>query len=324
MPPRQPPPALLAPLLLLCTLLPPSASNLTTRQQAPLCGSFCRFSMCSANATLQPLRPAPFVILGPPLLPSNRFVCHPDPSNPSNPTPLITILATGDPQLALSPPTTFTPLSLWRPPTLSPTFPPNFLRIAQTSPGRRRLPGITNAPPRGNQWSFLHNRCFILPIHRYRPLTSPSQPRPPTIDSTTQPDACVAFRTRAPSLHVQLTWQSNGDGDLVVQQPSGAVVDFLNPASPAGGRLVGDNGVDTCAHPDFPGYTENVVYFPGRPVPAGRWVAEAWQAAECGRRRATTRWNLTVVRDGVVRTTTRGLARYAGQYQRVGVLPFTV
>eukprot|EP00177_Eucheuma_denticulatum_P005336 GFKZ01009694.1.p1 GENE.GFKZ01009694.1~~GFKZ01009694.1.p1 ORF type:complete len:370 (+),score=1.72 GFKZ01009694.1:161-1111(+) len=309
-------------MLLLFVLVPRLHATLPpplTRQQVPLCGSFCRFSMCSANATLPRLRPAPFVILGPPLVPSNRFICQ------RGANPLITILSTSDPQIQL-PNNTLTPLSTYRPPNLTPRFPPRFLRTALLRPGSRALYGVTSLPPRGNQWSFLHDRCFVLPITRYR-IQNPDQPAQfQTIDASQQRDSCVAFRTRAPLLHVQLTWESNGDGDILVQgpPPSRTTIDFLNPRPNARSRLVGDNGQDTCNDATFPGYTENVVYFPGSTLPQGEWVAEAWQAGDCGRRGARTPWSLSVVRDGLVSSVTEGVAVSRGEYQKAGVLRFTI
>eukprot|EP00177_Eucheuma_denticulatum_P005500 GFKZ01010000.1.p1 GENE.GFKZ01010000.1~~GFKZ01010000.1.p1 ORF type:complete len:348 (+),score=8.57 GFKZ01010000.1:83-1045(+) len=280
------------------------------------CGGSCRFSFCSTSSSGGIVDRVPFILFGPPGKALNRFICENTPNNP-----ILSPITTGEPQIFEN--RSFIPLSAWRPAGLSPNFPPRFLRASQLIPGSRPLNGIAPQPPTGNQWSFLHNRCFRLPISLY---TTQDSNGTLATQTGSGPRDCVAFRTTAPSLHVIMEWGGNGDGDLSLQEPSRNVVDFLTNRSNTGARLLSDSGTDTCGIPNFEGYTESIRYFPDRPLPSGMYVAEAWQASDCNRTNSFTNWSLTVVRDGVVNPmeSINGTVQSSANYTRVGSLVFEV
>lgn len=288
----------------------------TDRQRRPRparCTASCRFSLCTAGPSLRPTRDR-FIILGPPRTAFNRFICLANSTHP-----VLMPMSTGNP-LIRDDTGSLIPLNQWNPPNLSRPFAARFFRARPLIPGSRPLRGIAPERSRGNQWSFLHNRCFVLPLTSFTLMQNGN----PTTTTTAASTDCVAFETRAPTLHILMVWEGNGDGDLAVQEPTRDVVDFLTTTSAAGGRLNGDNGRGLCGAANFPGYTESVTYFPGVNVPSGPFVAEAWQASDCGRQGASTAWSLRAISNGKVLPmgNTGGTVTSTGNYTRAGDLVF--
>lgn len=286
-------------LFILLVLLP-----LCLSQRPGRCGSQCRYAMCNNDGRrVFPVPLSPFVLFAGPLEASGFFPCRRDNS------PIIAVTSVGEAQVRAG--NRFINISWWRPPGLRSAFPADTIQPVRfrnsqvTGFGRRLL----NA----NQWRFLHDQCMIIPI---KEVTIKKGNTIQTLKVKGE-DECVAIRTTAPQLHFQLIWDSPGDGDLVVQQPDGDVVDFLNLRSEEG-RLTGDNGVGLCRS-SLPGYTENVVYFRGKPK-RGRYRVEGWESKGCGSR---TNVELRVISEGVVRKSIKTSAPGGLVYRRVAKQLFT-
>ena len=99
----------------------------------------------------------------------------------------------------------FVPISLWSPPGLRKNFKATYLRpfkvLFMPQSGIGRLSGSKD------QYSFLHDRCVILPITKYERinLTAGSRLKLVTKSGRTE---YVAFRTTAPSIEVKLLWDT--------------------------------------------------------------------------------------------------------------------
>lgn len=305
------PRSLMCPLLLLLTLILPSLIlsipvnvthvpltilhntlhrsihiNPATRQRrVDPCGRSCVFRLCNFNGETRLLEPASFVILNDINQAALPYVCLPNQQ------------AIGQVQSS-SPARTVSngrliPISRFSPSGLNAAFSNNLFRT--TTIPFNPFSGISRRPTVGNQWQFLHDRCITLPIRRYRLLDETDFTPGPLVNVRRGARNCVAFRTTAPTIQVQLTWDSNDDFDLSVIEPDGDTVAFSNERTEAG-RLVGDNNVGSCDTALSAG-RENILYFPGGPIENGLYTVQVRQFNVCTRG-ATTNWRLVVVING--------------------------
>lgn len=104
--------------------------------------------------------------------------------------------------------------------------------------------GIARQSNRGNQEKFVNDLCVIFPIRRYERLM-----RDGSLDRIVQSrnrSDCVSFRSVAPQLLIEFTWNTPDDFDLEVEEPDTNVIDRSTPNSQTGGRLNNDNNVGVC------------------------------------------------------------------------------
>lgn len=270
------------------------------------CGSQCKFRMCNFNGATIQLPLAPFSILGAVTTAALPHVCRHDDD-------MGLVLNSGQAQVKVG--NRFVPISAWRPRGLRRRFPPFFIRTYKV-PG---LPnsGIGRLTSTANQWSFLHDRCMILPITRYQRI-NPATGEVITIVRKSGPNECVAFRTTAPAIHVEVNWDTQDDFDLQVEEPGGAVLSHLNKRTRYG-RLTGDNNAGFCGTALLFG-RENVVYFPNPNIPRGRYKVRLIHYTKCASR--PTNWNIKVVKNGVLIDTERGFSG-VGEQKTVGTTEFT-
>ena len=89
---------------------------------------------------------------------------------------------------------------------------------------------------------------------------------PPATPTTTRPGEP---ELGTGDVQMTLRWSSTADLDLSVVDPTGAQIDFANPASPSGGQLDVDSNFD-CATASATG-VENV-FWPTGAAPDGQYV----------------------------------------------------
>eukprot|EP00177_Eucheuma_denticulatum_P001356 GFKZ01002468.1.p1 GENE.GFKZ01002468.1~~GFKZ01002468.1.p1 ORF type:complete len:352 (+),score=18.79 GFKZ01002468.1:71-1057(+) len=260
--------------------------NPVSRQgRVPPCGRSCRFRLCNFNGATRVLPPASFVILNDINQAALPYVCLADQQaigQVQSATPA-RIVSNGR----------LIPLPRFNPSGLNAAFAGNLFRTS-TIPFMP-FSGISRRPTTGNQWQFLHDQCLTLPIRRYRLLNGPDFTPGRRVNAGRSARNCVAFRTTAATIQVQLTWDSNDDFDVRVTEPDGDTVAFFNTRTEAG-RLVGDNNVGFCDSRLIAG-RENVLYFPGGPIETGRYSVQVRHFNVCNPG-TTTNWRLVVVING--------------------------
>lgn len=260
--------------------------NLSRQRRPRPCGEFCTFRGCNTNGTFFRLPLAPFWVLGAPRNATSPFICIDRPGKD-----VFEVLETGEARIFYE--DLFIPISKWRPPSLSNLFPKNFFQtyLVQSSDHS----GIGRLPTTGNQWDFLHDRCLILPILKY--ATGPGH-NPKVVSTSGGINACVAFRTTAPAMHVQLNWNSNDDFDLGLIEPDGDFLEFFNGNTRTeAGKLNGDNNKGLC-NVQLPGGKEDIVYFPGGPIERGDYETFITHPTSCSK--DPSEWVLRLVKRGVV------------------------
>lgn len=266
----------------------PTFTNSTTRQRrlVEVCGQFCRFRLCNFNGNSFRLDKAAFYLLNPPDETLVPYICR-------SGTSIGRITGTLEPSVADR--EGLVPISEWSPPGLRKPFSPEFFYAGDIS----LLPwsSISRRDTLGNQWDFLHDKCFVLPITGFQIIDSDTQRlvRNERVDTSDRSN-CVAFRTTAPQIHIQLTWDSPDDFDLSVTEPDGDIVNFQTPRSEQG-KLNGDNNKGVCFS-GLPVGKEDIVYFPSRNIETGNYRVSVSHSFKCGA--SSTKWTLTVSKNGVV------------------------
>ncbi|MEO1590237.1 MAG: hypothetical protein AAFU71_02980 [Cyanobacteria bacterium J06632_22] len=96
-------------------------------------------------------------------------------------------------------------------------------------------------------------------------------------------------------IQVTLRWQTEDDLDLVVVDPSGATVSYVNPSVSSGGQL----DVDANAFCENTGFSpvENI-FWPAGGAPAGDYSALVVLSIPCGERTTTVDYTLTILNQG--------------------------
>eukprot|EP00177_Eucheuma_denticulatum_P002484 GFKZ01004467.1.p1 GENE.GFKZ01004467.1~~GFKZ01004467.1.p1 ORF type:complete len:322 (+),score=11.90 GFKZ01004467.1:115-1080(+) len=274
------------------------SSTCKNQPQPRPCGTFCSFKLCERNnREIEFLPTAPSVLLlDGRQISDSRFIC----STQSN---LHSVLDTGEARLFDT--NDFIPISRWRPTGLDPPFRSDTF-TSQRSVSLRG-PGIgRGSDSRGNQWSFLHNRCVILPILRYEERLTDGSFRQRT--SAGEVNSCVSFRTIAPALHFRVEWDNSDDFDMLVVAPDGSITDLVNMRTSCG-RLLGDMPANACRDGSR-NVTEDIVFLPGNVLP-GLYTAEVRHSGDCNRRQAA-RWTLQFIRNGTVVRDAKGVSNNEG------------
>lgn len=277
------------------------------RQRVSPCGQFCKFRLCNFNGERFTIPKAAFVILGAPLTSQLPYICRPGDT-------VGEVLRAGEAQVRQG--SRFVPISRWNPSGLSRNYPALFFRPVKVP----FLPHSGIAPVRSspNQWSFLHDKCWIMPVRRYERINLDSGRVLRRLNSNARSD-CVAFRTTAPAIQVELVWDTPDDFDLEVREPDGDRLNFNNKRSEFG-KLNGDNNVGFCDTKLLFG-KENVLYFPNPNIEKGRYVVTVRHFTKCATR--PTNWTLRIVVNGKVITTRRRFSAI-GDNRVVGTAAFTI
>ncbi|CDF32258.1 unnamed protein product [Chondrus crispus] len=265
---------------LLCTVA-------TVNARPRPCGSFCKFRLCNFDGDRTTLPKASFTILGAPSTAQLPFICRPGQK-------VGEVLKTGEAQVFDS--GRYVPISEWSPRGLRRNFISTYIRPFKVP----ALPhsGLGRLSSSVNQHSFLHDQCMIIPVNRYE-IINYATGRPTRILNASGRTECVAFRTTAPTIEVKLTWDSQDDFDLEVEEPDGDVLSFRNTRTEYG-KLNGDNNAGRCdSDSDLFFGRENVVYFPNPNIETGRYKVRVIHYNKCSRR--PTNWKLMVVINGAVK-----------------------
>lgn len=276
------------------TTNPAANEAISIRQgRLPPCGENCSFKLCNFDFTIKELPLASFVIFNGPQISNLPFIC-------ASGVSVGRVLASGEASVFTN--SEFEKISAWRPSGLTRRFFSDFITTAPIPffPNS----GIARQATRGNQWDFLHDRCMILPVLRYQTLDPDTRLVQGTTDVSGQPNNCVAFRTTAPAIHVQLVWDAKDDFDLELTEPDGDKLNFRNPRTERG-KLNGDNNVKTC-EPGLLAGRENIVYFPAPDIEIGRYVVTITHFSRCSM--DPVGWRLRVMKNGVVSSTEFGLS----------------
>eukprot|EP00177_Eucheuma_denticulatum_P007784 GFKZ01014160.1.p1 GENE.GFKZ01014160.1~~GFKZ01014160.1.p1 ORF type:complete len:325 (-),score=34.12 GFKZ01014160.1:139-1113(-) len=255
------------------------------RRDLRRCGHFCRFRMCQLNPIANQFfaKPvAPFVLFGNPQLPDSPTICSLEFERNMD-----IVEEAGEAFVFDFDTEKFIPISKWRPEGLSHPFHPRIIGPYKvrsfTKSGIALSERLT-----GNQWSFLHDRCMILPIRHYKVASSGGLRR---ISTENDPTACAAFKITAPELRFHLFWDTGDDLDLVVEEPDGDVIDFRRPTSESGKLNLDENRGLCNSH--LRGGRENVLYLPGNGRQDGKYVVEGFLVTKCTSQR--TNWRLNVL-----------------------------
>lgn len=208
----------------------------------------------------------------------------------------------------------FVPISRWNPLGLNSTFKSNFIKTFKVP----FLPhsGIGRLATSVKQWSLLHDQCMILPIKRYQVIDLDTG-LAKQIVNTNGTTECVSFRTTAPAIQVQLTWDTQDDFDVEVMEPDGDILNHNNTKTEYG-KLNKDNNFGFCGTALLYG-KENVVYFPNPNIEVGRYKIRIIHFKKCSTR--PTNWRLTVMINGVVKINKSQFSA-AGDKNRVGTAAF--
>lgn len=283
--------------------------SLSERQRNPACGDFCRFRLCNFNGSSIgsfTLPVASYVILNDFLRPTLPYVCLPS-------VRIGQIPRTGEARVFDR--RSYVPISSFSPRGLSKPFGRNAILLHQIK--FTPWSGVSRPNLNVDQWPFLNRRCMILPIRTYQVL-DPSTLRPKrTVRTAGSRNDCVAFRTLAPYLQIQATWDSGDDFDLEVTEPDGDTVDFFEPRSEAG-RLNGDNSSKNCNSTLTFG-RENILYDTTRPIQRGLYTVRLTHLVKCGPGR--TSWTLRVMMNGQLARLRSGFSR-SGNMRVVTLIKF--
>lgn len=208
----------------------------THSKKRKLCGEECKFRFCRANRNGNVAQVGTTIRLRSPNTAVNPYICMLDGS-------VGRVIATGVASIRTN---TFNnamvPINQWSPLGLDTPFPRRFFYGRQI-PGLK-LAGLAHLKPKGNQYSYLNDQCFTLPITKYEEVNTNTgevvgEKTPSGFNN------CVSFRTLAHRMLVELFWESSDDLDLVVREPDGDILSRTNPISTTGQKR-NDNGKDGC------------------------------------------------------------------------------
>lgn len=142
-----------------------------------------------------------------------------------------------------------------------------------------------------------------MPVRKYQVIDSDTRRAIGSVNLDANRRNCVAFRTTAPTIHVQLIWDSSDDFDLAVEEPgNGTVVDFRNTRSETG-KLNRDNHKGFC-NAGLPMGREDIVYFPSEALLKGVYRVRVTHFNACGRK--ASKWILRIMKNGAVVKSRRG------------------
>lgn len=134
---------------------------------------------------------------------------------------------------------------------------------------------------------------MVMPIRRYEIVNRDFAKV--AVASSDKADDCVAFRTTAPTIHVELTWDTNDQLDMELTEPDGDVLNRATNARTEAGKVNELDGDSVCAK-RFTQGKENIVYFPGGPIEEGMYSVKVIHYASC--RGDLTSWKLRVLFNG--------------------------
>lgn len=270
------------------------------------CGARCNFRMCNFNGTRFEQDQAAFVFLNAPKSATLPYICN----RMEN---IGLVLKTGEASVAVD--DGYVPVSKWTPTGLRKNFKKNVIRTYKVP----YLPhsGIGRLSTTVNQWSFLHDQCMIMPIQKYQSIDLDTG-RPKEIIEKDGENDCVAFRTTAPAIQIELSWDTADDFDLQVTEPDGDVLSHKNTRTEYG-KLNQDNNVGFCETSLLFG-RENVLYFPNPNIEVGKYKVRVVHFKKCGTK--PSNWLMKIVVNGVVRLE-RSQYSAAGGNTNVGGASFT-
>lgn len=251
------------------------------------CGSFCTFNLCSRDNTLPVASPT---LLTAPRRAVFPYICR-------NNTEIGQVLSNAETLVFHR--NRYIPISEWRPKGLDSIFPRNFFRVSQIP--FTPWSGAARSVVKGNQWKYLHGRCFVMPITKFETLDEQERAKPVTIER--KRENCVAFRATAATISMELIWNSGDDFDLHVVQPNGERIYYSNTQTESG-TFTGD--ITSSCSTNLKFGRENILYLPGRNIEKGTYTIRVHHFSNCNR--IPTAWRLTVMVDGVLRLRRSGVS----------------
>lgn len=247
------------------------------RVSRTVCGTRCRFALCSRNQ---------INFFGAPNTGTFPTICRRNEN-------IGQILRVGESFVQL--PGGNVRISQWRPEGLTPNFPRKFF-FPTRIPGEENS-GLAKRRSRGTQHGFTQERCFELPILEYERIVNGTVVR----KMAGKRQDCLAFFSRVPDIVVEAQWKSGDDFDLEVTEPGGALVS--NAGRTTCGKLTNDNNVDTC---DFRKVGNERIQFDKscNAFNNGKYVARLRHGRNCGD--GPSMWELRIVVDGALVKKTSG------------------
>lgn len=164
-------------------------------------------------------------------------------------------------------------ISKWRPHGLHPPFHRDAV-FAKEIHGMNAS-GVARAKARGNQHMFLEGVCVVLPIREWEQM---DENKNVVAQRRGGKGDCIAFRSMAARVVVELRWYSGDDLDLSVLEPDGDRLSTWRRSSESG-MLWGDGGVDMCGVANVSG--EKAVWQVADLVQGGTYRAKVKIAGLC-------------------------------------------
>lgn len=148
------------------------------------------------------------------------------------------------------------------------------------------------------QYGELKDACIVLPVVSFRRLIGngdeaiigPKETRNEALID------CVSFRTKAPTLHIELVWtRASDDLDLEVTEPNGSVINVANPISETGNKIPTiDGGADNSLCGYVKVSRESIVY--DDKAQSGRYTIRVKTAGRCPKVGDKNRFAIFVVK----------------------------
>lgn len=257
------------------------------------CGSICRFRLCQSVG---------------PVSVKGRILGLRAPKVPAQ-GPVICLVGddmgfvrkTGEASLEL--PSGDTLISKWKPAGLTKKFSKKFFKAGKVKALGRSSP--TRGAAKGNQWSFIDEKCVKLPILQY-------EIRKPTfkiVNTPGGPTDCVSFTTRASQLLIEVTWQSRDDLDLAVTDPNGKTLSRFNKKQ-GDGRFSIDNAAGVCETKQVAVGKEFARWPQGGFVPKGTYKIVLRHFNNCGA--GKTKYQIRATLNGALILNKKGKSKKGG------------
>lgn len=152
---------------------------------------------------------------------------------------------------------------------------------------------------------FLNDLCVKLPIKTYELVSPRTGKKKRRVRTSGDGKDCVAFRTKAHKILVELSWNSIDDLDLSVTEPGRTQLSRFRRETNTG-KLTGDVAGELCDRILKRGRETARYYRNQSIVRRGRYVARVRHFNNCGK--GPTKWILRVSANGRVIKTKRGMS----------------
>lgn len=255
----------------------------STHSVDPICAPFCDFRFC-INDVGSPRVQAPYINLRESGVGTLPYICNEDPSaDQIRSISQVKEAMVADGSTDNADRSDFQAISNYNPPGLPKPFPKKaftLTRIFWPSVPQTWF-GVSKQKMGKKIYKFSNNLCVYIPVKKYSVLDSNGNERLIKVKGNRSANACVAFRTVAPKMLIDLTWNSSSDLELSLTEPNGNTIDRLNPISAAtGGKLIRTFNSNPCSQ--YSTGQEQIAYPPKRTLLGPQYKLEIRHRRNCG------------------------------------------